>query len=179
MADSRHTTKAAAAPQEGHSQTTTGGPVVELSRELLRLWDADDSAQRELDSAASASVKVDTQVEFGEWRDAVETIIGFSQAASLEGALIQLALALDTIRDIFRGNEGELDRRLRSAIHGIRQSLHTELDPTVRSLLKIYGASDETYPLWIDRGRWLGREGADATSPGRRLTDPQTVFHHR
>jgi hypothetical protein len=89
MADSRHTTKAAAAPQEGHSQTTTGDPVVELSRELLRLWDADDSAQRELDSAASASVKVDTQVEFGEWRDAVETIIGFSQAASLEGALIQ------------------------------------------------------------------------------------------
>ena len=63
----------------------------------------------------------------------------------------QLALTLDTIRDIFRENEGELDRRLRSAIRGIRQSLHTELDPTVRSLLKIYGASDETHPLWIDR----------------------------
>ncbi len=153
MADSRHTTKAAAAPQEGHSQTTTGDPVVELARELLRLWDADDSAQREfsLHDKASASVKVDTQVEFGEWRDAIETIISFSQAASLEGALIQLALALDTIRDIFRENEGELDRRLRSAIRGTRQSLHTELDPTVRSLLKIYGASDETYPLWIDR----------------------------
>lgn len=87
MADSRHNTKPSAAPQEGHLQTTTGDPVVELARELLRLWDADDSAQRELDSAASASVKVDTQVEFGEWRDAIETIISFSQAASLEGAL--------------------------------------------------------------------------------------------
>ena len=46
----------------------------------------------------------------------------------------QLALTLDTIRDIFPAlreqqlevgaNEGELDRRLRSAMRGIRQSLH-------------------------------------------------------
>lgn len=153
MADSQHTTKPSAAPQEGHSQSTAGDPVVELSRELLRLWDADEAAQREfsLHRKASGHARVNTQGEFGEWRDAVETIIGFSQATSLEGALVQLALALDTIRDIFRDNEGELDRRLRSAIRGIRQSLHTELDPTVRSLLKIYGASDETHPLWIDR----------------------------
>jgi len=89
MAESRHITKPSAAPQEGVLHTTNDDPVVELSRELLRIWDADDGAQREFyqRDKVSARVSEDTQREFGEWRDAVETIISFSQAASLEGAL--------------------------------------------------------------------------------------------
>lgn len=133
-------------------------PVVELSKQLLRLWDADDGSQLEYSNAGETvdrSESDSTLKQFRDWRDAVEKIVSYTQATGIEGALVQLALALDTLRDILPGipkehrdeaKELQLDRLIMSAMRGVRNALSTEIDPTVGSIVEIYAG----HPIWID-----------------------------
>src|SRR6478735_38362 len=108
--------------------------VVELSRHLLILWDADDGAELEYcnsdDSDLTKDKAWDAKRQFSEWRDAVEDIVSFSEASSLDGALVQLALAVDSLNDIndlvvdepkgFASKRLQIVRLVRSAMRAVR-----------------------------------------------------------
>jgi hypothetical protein len=105
---------------------------------------------------------VDAQKQFGEWRDAVEKIVSFTQAGGLQGAMIQLALSLDVLGDILSslreddqllidGKEMQASRLVRSAPRAIARALDAELDSTVRSIVKIYSGDFSKFPTWLDR----------------------------
>jgi len=96
-------TRAAKKSSTNAITTHTPCPVVELSQKLLVLWDADDSSQREyyaMGGTASQLIREETMNQFSEWRNAIEKIISYTQAKGLEGALVQMALALDTLDDL-------------------------------------------------------------------------------
>ena len=64
-------------------------PVVDLARKLLMLWDADDASQVEhIKHNIGREIRDETLHQFRIWREAVETIISFTQAESHEGALV-------------------------------------------------------------------------------------------
>jgi hypothetical protein len=141
-------------------------PVVELSKKLLVLWDADDGSEREYSEANEAGhIREDTLHQFRDWRNAVETMISFTPARGIDGALVQLALALDTIDDLPSPSEDDqkkqidtiqmlLHRLIRSAMDAMdamHSEIQTEIDPTVRSIIKIYGGNHDIFPKWIDR----------------------------
>jgi hypothetical protein len=85
-------------PKAAKKNSTTAAPasdpVVELSKKLLALWDADDGSQREYFDLKTVAehVKDDTLHQFGEWRNAVEQMIRYTEPKSLQGALVQMAL---------------------------------------------------------------------------------------
>ena len=139
----------------------TVDPVVGLSREILRIWDAESGAEQAFRGDPSKSMdKADIAAQLGEFRDALETLISFSSASGLEGALVQLALALDTLNGISTSRDSEdelnvielkLNRMIRSAMDVMRSALRAEIDPTVRSIVRIYAGNPEKITKWIDR----------------------------
>ncbi|UPT92151.1 hypothetical protein HAP41_0000048690 (plasmid) [Bradyrhizobium barranii subsp. apii] len=159
-------------PQRRSSQNTQGystaavasDPVVELSRHLLVLVDADDGAELEYRDKSMEDPSRNAARQFGEWRTAVERMISFSEASSLDGALVQLALALDMLDDIdslvpdevagFISKRLEIERLVRSAMRAVRKGRTTE--PTVQSLVEYYSGSGS---LWIDRVEAWATEG--------------------
>jgi hypothetical protein len=98
-----------AATKGGITSTVTShpDPVVDLSRHLLDLWDADDASQVEHYNSSNVVVGRDIQRQFGEWQDAVAKIISFTQATSLAGALMQLSVdELDSLLKCHRLRRG-------------------------------------------------------------------------
>lgn len=155
-------------------------PVVDLATQLLVLWDADDASQHEYygSDTVSENIKDDTMHQFGEWRDAVETIISFTQAKNLQGALVQLALACDAAHDVEGATEAgdkktinrlviQLERLIHSAIQAVRTAI-PEINPDVVSVVKIYsGDYDHRSPAWIDHvGDWAEKGSALRASDG-------------
>lgn len=137
-------------------------PVVEMSRKLLRLWDADDGAQTEhRETKVPEGVRDDTMGQIGEWRDAIAKTITYTQPTTLQGSLVQMALALDALSDIsdFLGVDDKagienrvlrIDRLIRLAAR--KMSFAAPIDSELRSLLEIYGISVVN---WIDHvGEW-------------------------
>jgi hypothetical protein len=140
---------------------------------LLALWDADDGSQREYSEADSVveDIKDETLEQFGEWRAAVEKIISYTQAQSIEGALVQLAIALDTLDDIStQGQNSEkmqINRLILSAMRGARTALRHGIDPDLFSILKIYGAERGNNPIWIDHvNDWAAKGRVQRQSEG-------------
>jgi hypothetical protein len=142
--------------------TPAADPVVELSRQLLVIWDADASSQEDLKGNTLA--RDDACRQFSDWRTAVETIISFTPARGIEGALVQLTLALDAVADInsaLNDNaeieeavgpiEMKLNRLIRSAMDVIRNGLRDSMDPAVQAVVDLYGGSHDSTPKWIDR----------------------------
>jgi hypothetical protein len=60
-------------------------PVVELSKSLLTLWNADDGFQAESKHGSASQIKGDTISRLSAWRKAVETMISVTQARNVEG----------------------------------------------------------------------------------------------
>jgi hypothetical protein len=153
-------------------QITAGDPIVDLAGQLLLLWNADDGAEREND--ALEYVKRNCSNQFAEWRGSLETVASFTRAESLQGALVQMALALDAIEDVFAGqgtqkalraNELRLQRLMLSAIRAVHASMGSAIDPSVQELVRIYSGEPG---LWIDNAnRWAARgEEARREDPG-------------
>jgi hypothetical protein len=121
----------------------------------------------------------DIQQQFGDWQEAVATIISYSQATSPAGALVQLALdELDSLLSVDVGGAEErqvrqlrgvdelrVERLIRSAMRAVQKSLGTEFE-SVRGIVQIYASdSEESWlddvPKWAQEGRVARqREGA-------------------
>ena len=139
-------------------------PVVELSRHLLVLVDADDGAELEYRNKSLEDPSRNAARLFGEWRTAVERMISFSEASSLDGALVQLALALDSLDDInslvpdevegFVSKRLQTERLVRSAMRAVRKGRTTK--PSVQTLVEFYSGRGS---LWIDRAEAWATEG--------------------
>ena len=151
--------------------TAAADPVVALSKQLLTIWDALDASEvefrgREKDTDLKAKSEYAARL-LGEWQVSVEMQIGFTQATSAAGALVQLARALDELDTLV----GQLDnekqaeieryedhtaRLIRSAMIFIKQATPgTDLEP-VRSILQIYPGPDtwhEDVQRWAQQGR--------------------------
>lgn len=159
-------------------RTPSGDPVVDLTTRLLTLWDADGGAQTEYyeNRGVPEGVQDDTMHSFSEWRDAIETIISFTQANNLQGALVQLALACDAARDVDDATSGDLKTnrkviKLMRLMHSAMKALRTaipEIHPDVVSVLKIYGGDfDDRSPAWIDQvPEWAEKGSAERASEG-------------
>src|SRR6185295_7974355 len=91
-------------------------------------------------------------------------VISFSEASSLDGALVQLELALDSLDDIdslvpdevegFTSKRLQVERLVRSAMRTMRKAHAT--DPTIRPLVEYYSGRGS---LWIDRVEAWATEG--------------------
>lgn len=152
--------------------------VVDLARQLLVLWDGDNGSQSEfsrLGDKIHESEKDQTMYLFRDWRNAVEELVSFTAAKGINGALVQLALSLDTLDDLTANLTPEdqkkvelielrINRLISSAIRAIRET--TEIDPTVASIVEIYGL-DASRP-WIDRVKgWAEKHRAERKREGR------------
>jgi hypothetical protein len=161
---------------KGGTNTVTAppDPVVNLSDQLFDLWNADDASQIEYyQEPALKTVGSEIQQQFGDWQEAVATIISYSQATSPAGALVQLALALDELDSLLsvdvggaeerqvrqlRGvDELRIERLIRSAIRAVQKSLGTEFE-SVRGIVQIYASDSEeswldSVPRWTEDGR--------------------------
>jgi hypothetical protein len=180
----KHRTRAAKGGT--NTVTTHPDPVVNLSDHLFDLWNADDASQVEYYSSSETALKQvgrDIQQQFGDWQEAVATIISYSQATSPAGALVQLALALaldelDSLLSVDVGGAEErqvrqlrgvdelrVERLIRSAMRAVQKSLGTEFE-SVRGIVQIYASdSEESWlddvPKWAQEGRVARqREGA-------------------
>ena len=149
--------------------TAAADPVVSLSGQLLTIWDALDASEaeslkleREKDINLKAKRDRTTRL-LEEWRVSVETQIGFTQATSAAGALVQLARVARRAghaRRSTRSREAGRDRAIRirlirSAMRAIKQAPGTDLEP-VRSILEIYPGPDtwfEDVQRWAQQGR--------------------------
>ena len=149
-------------------------PVVELSKKLLVLWDADDGSQREYHDLETIPqhVKDDTLQQFGEWRDAIEKIISYTQPENLQGALVQMALACDTLDDLdnlvaaddkkaVNHRILQIDRLLRSVMRVVRSALGTEIDNSVQSIVKMYSGDYDHNPIWGDHVTGWAEKGSE------------------
>jgi hypothetical protein len=144
-------------------------PVVALTQKLLFIWDADNGSQREYLELEHVpeQTKEETLHQFGEWREAIEKIIAFTEPRNLEGALVQIALARDTLRDVDSflktGKHEEIGPRifridgiLGSVMRKMRSAIGSEIDPVVQSVLDIYASSEswvDNVNGWAERGQ--------------------------
>ena len=171
-------TKTRAAKGGTNTVTTHPDPVVNLSDQLFALWNADDASQIEYSSEpAWERAGSDIQQQFGDWQQAVATIISYTHATSPAGALVQLALALDEldsmlsvdvcgaeerqVRQLRGVDEHRIERLIRSAMRAVQKSLGTEFE-SVRGILKIYASDNEEswlddVPKWAQEG-WVARQ---------------------
>ena len=63
-------------------------PVVDLSQQLMDLWDADDASQREYGKDKALQLVGDAVKEqIDDWRSALVSIISFTEAKSPAGAM--------------------------------------------------------------------------------------------
>ena len=98
--------------------TAAADPVVSLSGQLLTIWDALDASEAESlklerEKDINLKAKRDRTIRLlEEWRVSVETQIGFTQATSAAGALVQLARALDELDTLV----GQLDHEKQAEI---------------------------------------------------------------
>jgi len=60
-------------------------PVIEMAKEL-RLWDADEGSQSEIPQAYADTCR-NRAFKLGDWREAIEKMISFTQADGLDAAL--------------------------------------------------------------------------------------------
>lgn len=119
---------------------------------------------------ASRSLEDDGLNQFSEWREGVEAIISFTPAKGLEGALVQLALALNVLDDVlqelkqqklkeYKAKGLQIDRLIRSALRAVRTALPTPIGRTVESIADMYTSSNEGALLtdrvrnWSEKGR--------------------------
>jgi hypothetical protein len=121
-------------------------PVVDLSRELADLFDAEEGCRQD-----------DVESQIAAWRGAVAELISFAQAQSPAGALVQLALAISELDSLAELVEGEspkgysarIERLIRSAMHAVRRSLGAEYE-SVRPTVESYSGADVA-DAWPDR----------------------------
>ncbi len=88
------------------TETTTRDPALVVAYQINRLWDAYHGADCEaLDlkhkgETTDASIVRDHANQIWQWRDALETVLSFTRATTLAGALFQMVIAaedLDTL----------------------------------------------------------------------------------
>ena len=157
--------------------TTHPDPVVTLSDHLFALWHADDTSQVLFYSSdepqAMKDVGCEIEQQFGDWQSAVATIISYTPATSLAGAVVQMALALDdldslmstnvcggeerTVRQLRGVDEYRIERLIRSALRAVKKSVGPEFE-TVRGIVNLYASyNDENWlddvPKWAQEGR--------------------------
>jgi hypothetical protein len=121
-------------PQAEQTNTTnTPDPVMQLAGWLNELHDAAGARPPSVDDA-------DDILQLGEWTESVERLISYAVAESLEGALVQLALALESIDTIptdlneIRAERLRLGRLVRSAMRVVYASVGTEMSVATRRL---------------------------------------------
>jgi hypothetical protein len=174
----KHRTRAA----KGGTNTVTihPDPVVNLSEQLFALWNADDASQLEYYSSNETGLKDpgrEIQQQFGDWRQAVATIISYTSATTPAGALVQLALALDELDSLLsvdvcdaeerqvrqlRGvDEHRIERLIRSAMRAVQKSLGTEFE-SVRGIVQLYASDNEGD--WLDNVPKWAQEGPSRAS---------------
>jgi len=154
-----------------NTTNTTDDPVVELAVQLLRLWDANDGCDVEYSRQQPpryAEIHESNMRRLDEWREAVATSISFSRAKSINGALAQMAVAMERIGDIGAIHKGlqcgdlgervlQVDRLLRSAVRALRHV--NSIDPDVRAIVECYcGDGAEG---WTDRCQDWAQIGRD------------------
>jgi hypothetical protein len=125
---------------------------------------------------------LEIQQQFGDWQQAIATIISYTHATSPAGALVQLALALDEldsplsvvvvpseerqVRELRDVDEHRIERLIRSAIRAVQKSLGTEFE-SVRGIVQLYAGDNEeswldNVPKWAQEGRVARQsEGAE------------------
>jgi hypothetical protein len=126
-------------------------PVVELAKKLMNAWDADNCADAKYPEAepAAARLEKEASAQLREWRSALETLISYSDPASFQGALVQMALGLETLNQvdslIEAGDKEDLsdmartaDRLLCSAMRVMLSVPGQEIDEDVKSIVNIY-----------------------------------------
>jgi hypothetical protein len=93
-------------------------PVVELAKKLMNAWDADYCADSKYPE--SELLEKEAAAQLREWRGALETVITYAQPATFQGALVQMALGLDTLSQmdglIEDGDKEDLSERVRTAV---------------------------------------------------------------
>jgi hypothetical protein len=168
-------------PSDGTSTAATD-PVVDLSCQLLDLWNADGASEVEYHSSNKTLGRV-IQQQFGEWQQAVAQLISFTQATSLAGALVQMAIALDEldslrstnvddtgdrqVRQLSGVDEDRVYRLIRSTIRVLAKSPEVE---AVRPLLDIYGGGDHSV-TWLDNMERWAQEGVRIRSEVRKIPE--------
>jgi hypothetical protein len=168
--------------------TNTGAvnpdPVVKLSEQLFALWNADDASQIQYNDGDLPSQRIkgtEIQQQFSNWQRAVATIISFTPATSLAGAVVQMALALDEldsmlsvvvcgdgerqVRKLPKVDEYRIERLIRSALRAVRKSVGPEFE-SVRGIVNIYASyNDENWldevPKWAEQGRVARESNGD------------------
>jgi hypothetical protein len=125
-------------------------PVVDLSRHLADLWDAEESCNHD---------GIRDQIDA--WRSAVIEIISFTEAAkSLAGSLVQMALAmddLDTMEDLQTQERGQelpeymarIERLIESAMRAMQASLGAEFE-TVKPIIETYSGNRLAADSWLN-----------------------------
>jgi len=141
-------------------------PAVVLARNLLFLWEADEGAQIEFSDRNDSYPGSDTSQQINDWMKALVAVISFTRAKSLDGALVQISLALETFDDIANLSEDDkgathalslqLNRLMHSAMRAIGDAIGSEVDPSVSELVRIYGGKHE---LWIQQAASLAEKG--------------------
>jgi len=147
--------------QKNPVRPTSADPAVDISHEIQRLWDAKRGYEVLIKKLPDDSITERSRLwrcyhQITEWRDALETVATFTVATSLEGALVQLALAQHEALRIGDGS-GDLDgvvdsinRLLRSARDVIFDTLGDRVKE-VRTSVKVYSwiGNQEKQRNWL------------------------------
>ena len=138
QADSVHSTPPT---NTSANSVTAPDPVVQLAGRLNDLQDA---------VCGRTPGDGDDELQLDEWLHSVETLISYTVAESLEGALVQLALALHSVHVMstehgekaFHAERLRLGRLVRSAMRVLHASVGSEMSIATRRLTSIYDVSD-------------------------------------
>ena len=137
-------------------------PVVELAKKLMAVWDPDNCADEKYpeQEPAAARLEKEASAQLREWRSALETLISYSDPASFQGALVQMALGIETLNEmdslIQAGDKEDLsdlagtaERLLCSAMRVMLSVPGQEIDDDVKSIVNLY-SNDSNF---IDRAK--------------------------
>jgi len=125
-------------------------PVVDLAKKLMSAWDADNCADSKYpESEFGPRLEKEASAQLREWRGALETVIAYTEPATFQGALVHMALGLETLNQmdslIEAGDKEDLselyrtaERLLCSAMRVMRSVPGQEIDEDVQSIVNMY-----------------------------------------
>ena len=147
-------------------------PVVDLARQLADLWDADEGCEHAyLDKKPhklSCSTGDEIMQQMNSWRSGLAKIVSFTQAKSLAGALVQMALAADELETfVSRVSDGgtvpdgtrRIERLIGSAARAVRASLGAAEYQSVEPTLQTNGLRHIAGGDWLDSMETWTKEG--------------------
>lgn len=142
-------------------------PVVRIACEIDHLWDAEagaeDGGRKDDGGRISARTRWHCD-QIRDWRDALELVGTFTVASTLQGAMIQMAWALNDIETLAGNAEanaraGEQEYDLSDHIDRVRRLVRSAADVVMTTLGDDYGEIQRlvwTYAHLGDRGgNWL------------------------